>query len=106
MNSEYEIFTPVGFLWKKSAGYTVGDRGEQAEFTPCPVRYMPFTHFFMRKPAGFTMIELFDCYCDHRNSCGNAFAGAEQGKGKGTADRLHEQYAPDVSGISQLFGFQ
>lgn len=27
MNSEYEIFTPVGFLWKKSAGYTVGDRG-------------------------------------------------------------------------------
>lgn len=58
MNSEYEIFTPVGFLWKKSAGYTVGDRGEQAEFTPCPVRYMPFTHFFMRKPAGFTMIEL------------------------------------------------
>lgn len=58
MNSEYEIFTPVGFLWKKSAGYTVGDRGEQAEFTPCPVRYMPFTHFFMRKPACFTMIEL------------------------------------------------
>ncbi len=58
MNSEYKFSLRSVFYGKSLPDILWGDGGNKRNCPPCPVRYMPFTHFFMRKPAGFTMIEL------------------------------------------------